>query len=52
MFVIGTFARGPKVRYACNEINSKFCSQITGTSSVMSVCFFCYAISTFWPIGV
>ena len=41
----------PLVRYAYTEGNPFFGSQITGTSSVMTVCFFGHAISTNWPIG-
>ena len=33
--VIDEFARGPYVRCASNERNPKFCSQITGTSSLI-----------------
>ena len=39
------------VRQACNEGNPIFFSKIAGTSSVISVYFFCHAISTCWPIG-
>ena len=31
---------GPSVRFAFDEVNPKFSSQITGTSSVMSMYFF------------
>ena len=37
IYILGRFARNPSIRCACNEGNSIFCSQITGTSSVMSV---------------
>ena len=49
--VTGAFARGREVRCACNVGNSKFCSQITGTSPVMSVYFFSHAISADWRVN-
>lgn len=48
--VIGMFARGPYVWCACKEGNPKFCPEVMGLSSSMSLNFQCHAITTFWSI--